>query len=397
MKELIDSYNVTDANFKAKAFKSINDYWAKLAPSKSKEDPMRIGSKSVFISRLKSALMEKAGSVVTGHKDFDELSPKEQLKFQLRSQKNGENKWVWSIDVIPKNIEDFGLPTDEVTTLKTMRAKVDNDKLRGESIEINGDQLLQKIMPLLNGTSLYRQLVPALLLATGRRSIEIMKTGDFYLEKDMDINGYECVFSGQSKQGLEISEPYVIPLLAPFKMVKTALNKVRTMFDATKMTTDEAHQKAAKSLNNWVKKLAGMTPHTLRSVYAMMCFQLKTTKMNLIGFIAKVLGHSQLQNAVYYQRISIINLSGPYVPTAEDKKEEKEEAPIVENKEEEKDDWNVKNVPESKRLETIKQLMFLKRKVTASAIRAYGGGTMAVISRVIANNQQKIDDYNKTV
>jgi hypothetical protein len=396
MKHLIDTYDVENDHYKAQAMKQIDDLWSELEPSKSTIDPQRIGSKSVFISKLKYALMDKAGSVVTDHKEFDKLDPKEQLKFQMKSIQNGENKWVWDVDVVPKNIENFGLSHIEVDLLKKQRTKVDKDKLEGDVIEVNGNILLNSMMPLLNRRSLYSAVVPALLLATGRRSIEILKTGDFYITKEMDVNGYVCMFSGQAKQGLTEQDPYLITLLAPFKMVKRALNTVRTEFDATKMTTAEVHQKFAKSLSNWVKKLAGTTPHMLRSIYAMMCYKLRKSKQSLIGFISKLLGHTQVQNAMYYHRVSIENLTGPYTPTEED---EPEEEPEVLNREEEKEEdvWVANSVPEKKRLETIKELMLRNRKITASSVRAYGGGTMAVIQRVIDNNLIRINEYNDSL
>lgn len=392
MRELQKSYSPNNVNFAQETMKVIDDYWAQLTPDAEAKDPKRLGTKSVFVSKLKSAIINDLKPLKIGNAIFDAMSLKNQQLFKLMSLKTNQNDFIHSVDIIPKNLEGLNLSMKESKELKKLRSTIDNAKLKEAPIEFDGQALLNKLMPLLNGKNLYKEVVPALLLATGRRSVEILKTGDFILADDMSPKGYTCIFTGQAKSGIEEMDGYEIPLLAPYWMVKKALETVRQSFDATNLSTEEVHQVFARQLNTFVKKLAGTTPHMLRSIYAMMCYQMNKKKASMIGFISSILGHSQLQNAGYYQRVLINNITGPYKPTENDIAHL-----IPETKTDENDGWIFNNKPEQKRIEGIKQMMASKMKITASSIRTHAGGSMLVIQRIIRNNQKLIDDYNATL
>jgi len=385
---LFNSYDPDDAMWGVNAMNRINTYFATLPPE-SDLDPKRLGSKSVFISTLKSRILADLEPMQVGQNpEFDNLTlSNEQLKFKLRSIKNDTNRWVHNLEVVPKNLKDLFLSDKDSKDYKKIRDTADKIKLRAAPIEFDGDALLNKMMPLLRGTKILHEVVPALLLATGRRSIEILKTAFISLDEGMDPHGYECVFSGQAKSGLDDTKPYVIPLLAPFDMVFSALAKVRRQYDATKKSSDEVHQETARPLDTQVKRLVGVTPHFLRTIYAMMAYKLCSKKSSLIGFILSVLGHSQIANATKYQRVIINNLSGPYVPL-------KEAAPDHDLKD---DDWVCQTGPERNRVEVIKSMMLRRKKVTSSSVRSDSGGSMPLIKRVIEMNQAKIDAYNATL
>jgi integrase len=395
MKELIQSYDENDSKWGTKALVKVDDYWAKLGPSKSKADPDRLGSKSVFLSKLKSALIETLEPYeVDGQDEFNNLSTKDQQKFKIKSLRTNTNDWVHDCPIVPRNIEFLSMTATDSNHLKKLRSAIDNRKLKEPPLVINGDELIQKLLPLLNGSKIVQELVPALLLATGRRTIEILKTADFNITEDMATDGFTCVFSGQAKQGLENIGEYEIPLLAPFWLVKKALDKVRTGYNASKESTEQVHAKFANQLNKYCKKLGGVGPHELRAIYAVMCYQLNKRKASMMGYIAGILGHSNPQNATYYQRVLIENFSGVY---KQEEEAEPEETKQEENDNDNDEDWKYTNKPEWKRIQGIKEMMLRKKRITASSVRANAGGTMALLQRVIHNNQAKIDAYNATL
>jgi hypothetical protein len=243
--------------------------------------------------------------------------------------------------------------------------------------------------PLLSTNPKWTALAAALLLATGRRTVEIMKTGDFYLNDDQTPDGYECMFSGQAKSGLENDQPYLIPLLAPFSLVKKGLDTLREMKKADFLSSSAVNEAFASGLNFYTKKAVGMNPHALRAAYGMMTTQLAKKKISLMGHLQNVMGHSTTKPSAAYQRVRIANLTGPFDANTPAKKNEPLVAPVPQT------DWIANTTPEKKRVEAIKELMMHKKTITASSVRAFAGASMPVIQRVMANNKALIDAYNK--
>src|SRR4051794_13139579 len=113
-KNIVASYN-DDADFGAKASQQVADHFASLPPSKSKSDPQRMGTRATFISKLRHALHDQAGSLELNRPEtaeFDALSPKEQYRFQKLAKKVGHPRWILDVDVIPANIQSLQLPED---------------------------------------------------------------------------------------------------------------------------------------------------------------------------------------------------------------------------------------------------------------------------------------------
>lgn len=291
MNEIIASYDPEDEKFGNKVNKMIDNYFANLPKSTSKIDPERLNSKAVMISRLRGSLLAKAGSVVLGtpeSKEFDELTPKEQLVFQLQSIRLGTPKWVLDVEIMPDNINSIRMSEKDDINLKALRNKVDKDKLQAPMENVDADSLMTKLLPYLTKENpKWEELTCALLFVTGRRSIEILKTAEFYLSEGQEFNGYTCVFKGQAKKSIFASETYNIPVLAKFSVVSAALAKLRSMRDNSNLTERQVNSVYSKQLNNVTNRLTKLNPHELRAVYAMCVYELadKDKKMSKIGFI----------------------------------------------------------------------------------------------------------------
>jgi integrase len=386
--KLIDLYSEDDKDYSEKAMSMINDHFSDLKKSTSKIDPDRLGSRSTFISRLKMAILEKLGPVeVDGHPKFNELSIKEQIKFQKRAELTGLEDWVHKVKIIPGNLAGLKMPDLLSVKLKEMRETVNNGKLEAEMLEIDADRMLAKLCPVLEEANPKRHyLAAALLAATGRRTIEVLKLGKLYLGPDQTPDGYSCWFEGQAKQGLNPTRPYVIPLLAPFSLVKAALTRVREMYDTEDITEQTVNSNLSKSIANYTQKVLGVTPHALRSIYAMSTYKLLKQKISLIGHIRKVLGHSDGTSASHYQRMDV-TITDVWQPTTA--------APVEE--EEAKDDWVINGAVEKKRFEGIREMMASRLRLTATAIRSRVGGTIPVLQRILDNNKDRVDEYNNSL
>lgn len=384
IQNIANKYKQTDEAFAQLAHREINDFLQGL-PNKDLKDPSRLSTKAVMLSKLKQSIINSLPSITIGNEEFDRMTRKEQHMMKIKSTKMKGFGFLDNIEILPDNLDDIKLTTKEAQQLAQHKTKVNKEKLDEEPMVFKGDELLKTVMPLLNGSSLIKEVVPALLLATGRRTVEILKTAKFTLTDTMTRDGYRCIFEGQAKSGLEDTGSYEIPLLAPFFMVEEALRTVRDTYDATNVENEVVHQQFASPLNLSVKRLTGTTPHALRAIYAMMCWNLNKKQSSMIGYVSKILGHSQVHNAMYYQRVVIDDLTGPYVPTEEEKAPKRQV------------EWVIKNKAEAKRVEAIQEMISQRKRLTATSIRNHGGGTLTVIQRIIENNRELIDEYNKSL
>lgn len=391
-RQLVKDYFKDDASYSATTMKKIDDHFSSMHKSASTIDPARLGSKSVLISKLRNDLLEKAGpaKIKNDPVGFNNMTAKEQSRFQGQCRVNGTNKWVLSVPIVPDNISDLHMSAADATALKKMRSKVDVNKLRDDVEEVDLSVIIGRLMPTLLSPSSAKTnaLVSALLLATGRRTIEIMKTAKFYLASSQSSTGYECMFSGQAKDSLIGSEDYEIPLLAPFFLVNHAILCLRKKVDCTKIDSEEVNALYAKGINNYVNRICATNPHALRAIYAHATYILSKTKMTFIGYVSKVLGHSTATNAAYYSRIKLDNVESAYIVP-------KEYAVPEELTNEHS--WKITCAADAKRVKSIEEMMMHKAKLTASAIRSFGGGQMSTIQRVLTNNIDRINAYMESL
>ncbi len=145
-------------------------------------------------------------------------------------------------------------------------------------------------------------LVIGLMGLTGRRPIEILKTGKFKY-----INSQYVLFSGQAKtrdaEGTKSS--YRIPVLADAKMIIDTLRIVRSNFPVSSWENERVIRFFTGKLIRRMKFLKhcvfpnqhlNLNSRALRSLYATSAYQVFNmgTKVSFNAFIAKVLGHSHL-------------------------------------------------------------------------------------------------------
>lgn len=396
---LLSKYSEDDANFPQMAMDEINDYFDNMKPSTSKIDPDRLGSRSVFASLLKKDILKTIDPLEylgADAKEFNKMDIFEQMRFQAQSIESRENKWVHSLEIVPANLHDLKPSAAEHSSLTKLRTTVDNGKLREDMVEVEGDRTLKLLTePLANLETKRHFIAAALLLVTGRRTIEVLQTGDFYLAKDGDQNGYKCMFSGQAKRKNKKDIPYEIPLLAPYWAVKRAFTHMREMYQAEGLSQADVNSAFSTGINTRVKKLINLRPHELRAVYAAMTYKLNSEgfygwkKMSPIGFISQVLGHEDVKASTFYQRLKVIDFTGPV---------EMEQAPVFQIVEEEDNDgWEVTGKVDQKRLVDIKEMMEKRIRITASSVRVHAGGSMVAIHRFINKNSNRIVEYNESL
>lgn len=170
----------------------------------------------------------------------------------------------------------------------------------------NHTELIDFATELLKSSS-YLKVSLGLMLLTGRRSVEILKTGSFYKVKSKKN---EILFSGQAKKRGENLPPYKIPTLCAPALVVDALEWLRNeKNDLLELTEKQLNTKCAAPLNTYSKQFQswlgnGCTPHDLRKAYAAICYGISNKKQSFRGFAALVLGHnsdSELTTETYFK------------------------------------------------------------------------------------------------
>lgn len=157
------------------------------------------------------------------------------------------------------------------------------------------------------GSSSYLKVSLGLILLTGRRSVEILKTGTF---EKVQSKKNEVLFSGQAKKRGENSQPYKIPILCAPNLVISALEWLRgEKHELLSITEKQLNTKCAAPLNTYSKQFQswlgnGCTPHDLRKAYAAIAYGQTNKRDSFRGFAAKVLGHnsdSELTTETYFK------------------------------------------------------------------------------------------------
>ena len=170
----------------------------------------------------------------------------------------------------------------------------------------NHTELIDFATELLKSSS-YLKVSLGLMLLTGRRSVEILKTGTF---EKVQSKKNEVLFSGQAKKRGENSQPYKIPILCAPNLVISALEWLRgEKHELLSITEKQLNTKCAAPLNTYSKQFQswlgnGCTPHDLRKAYAAIAYGQTNKRDSFRGFAAKVLGHNsdnELTTETYFK------------------------------------------------------------------------------------------------
>lgn len=134
-----------------------------------------------------------------------------------------------------------------------------------------------------------------LILVTGRRPIEIIKTARFSRVRGKND---QLKFEGQAKTKGRAVGSYTIPVLGKAAAdCITALKKVRKEMDCAGLDNDAAKQKyngriAYMPTKTFKSHLGRCTPHDLRKAYAAICTaHYKPQNMSTNAYISSILGH----------------------------------------------------------------------------------------------------------
>jgi len=309
--------NPEEVGFAARANAVIAAYRPEQERKAVMVDPDRLNRTGVELSKLRKRCMNEPVLFITREEEklreahpeaptwtrWDEVkTPDAMVKLQREWSKstNPLEKALSELPCIPYELDKLMLTPEQKT--RYIEISQDTEKcMIGKSTRFVWKHVRDTFLPGLKGTT-FDEVVPALLLATGRRSAEILKTATFEKRGDK-----RALFTGQCKKAEGESKPYEIDLLAPADDVITALAVVRRLCPAADMTVEMAKVKWGVKVQRAVKKKMKINPHKLRAINATACFHLYNQNgMSLIGYLQKQLGHEGVQSSARYQNVELI-------------------------------------------------------------------------------------------
>lgn len=233
-----------------------------------------------------------------------------------------------------KALNYFNLTDYEKQDVNTRdRSRVRQDKTNRHSFDAVA--VIEKAKELLESES-YVCKVAGLYLLTGRRHAEILVSGKFdkplFDPEDelligdwLDYDVESALFSGQVKRKANADIPYNIPLLAPLKVIQSAIEWLRI----NQPHKSGPRPKGSKELGIKVRKVfqdskllpipSGkddyLNPHNLRSAYCAICWQLYRNAETIHNctediFIKEIMGHTEetTQSAQSYLDYELDNI-----------------------------------------------------------------------------------------
>ena len=167
----------------------------------------------------------------------------------------------------------------------------------------------------------YSRRAFALALASGRRAVEIIHSGEFKKTGDNTV-----MFTGQAKKRAGIdAESYEIFTLVPADEFLTAFNSFRKMEEIVKihrdfadMTKDERNTainaRTAKTMNESAKAVMNDKERSFkdsRSIYTRVCLDTRWDKtMDEDAFVTRIMGHDNSNSQAHYKQF-IVDYNAP--------------------------------------------------------------------------------------
>jgi hypothetical protein len=389
-RELIADYrkDPSDSTFGNRAMDRILNYFKNLPVKPGSKDPQRLGTQTTFLSNLKKALYswvpESDLLELEGQDDFNKMSLLEQLKLARSCRTKSTLSWLLPhVDhIVPENLRALCMPPELAVQKHELALAAQQKKLLDDVLVVDAIALQNSLLPsLYNRQAKWFELAAGLLLASGRRSVEILSMGAF----EPSDNELECIFSGQAKS-TDPEKKRVIPLAIKFGDFKTAFDRLRVLIQEDEpLTSDAVNAKYANSLNGYIRRKAKgcnkhITAHSLRSIYAVGQYSMldEDARPSLIGFLAKYLGHENPASSISYQRVTVHGWK-PYEHT-------------------ELYQWNTDGKMMERRVNAAKELMQARKPVTNEDLKSLDPGLAEAVNlRFLKMNKRYIDDYNASL
>lgn len=205
----------------------------------------------------------------------------------------------------------FKMTAGQVVHNQINRQYEETKRIRQEAYKlIDQSEYINIAEGLLNSYD-YHELILGICAMTGRRQIEVVKTGHFELNSD-----YSLIFTGQVKKRKIDQTSYEIPVLCLPKKIIVAHKRLKKVLQHQRIDYENSSN---RSINNRLftsPKSSGLKQEifatiypgeappkfSLRSAYAAICYEIFQPDMSFIAYTAKILNHKNLDSATSYDQ-----------------------------------------------------------------------------------------------
>jgi len=244
---------------------------------------------------------------------FGEDDMKTQLQKQKTASKGGltgssrTDNTIAQLVIMPEFMTDYRLTKTD--SIKSHELSAENiEKRSKDCVEVtDADELISRcrgIVKKLDEDPFV--IVAALGILTGRRSIELLKSGSF---APGNMGSYSSEFSGMAKKRVGCTvEKDDIPLLIKYKYVNPCLEHIRNTIPVVGLTNTQVNSKYSHKLGDAAKILMEslcIRFHDLRAIYGTISFQSFKSTWSINVWLKRVLIHDTLDTSIYYSRCNV--------------------------------------------------------------------------------------------
>ncbi len=246
--------------------------------------------------------------------EFDGLDTAQRYAVQRGLRQQGytnhapTDEALTGVRLLPDYVADLRMNTTERLEVQR-RSQESLEKKSGDAFEVAASAKIRQSVALLQDPrSNAFDLACALSFVTGRRMVEIFRTGSF---DPVAGDDRAAVFSGQAKKRDSEDAPYKIPLLAELADVNAGLARLRTMKNTEDMTNSDVNLRYSTSCNSAARRFfgPGRKFHDMRMAYGVVSFHAAmphTYSINL--WLSKALGHQGIGNSLNYSCVHVVGL-----------------------------------------------------------------------------------------
>lgn len=213
---------------------------------------------------------------------------------------------ISSTPLLPEYMKKYQLsPEDRVVSSELSKKSLEDRSMDCVTVE-DADQLLEtckKTIKSLDDDPFF--IAACLSVVCGRRSIELLKTGNF---QGCEGNELSCLFSGAAKKKSMCTKLCEIPLLMKSKYVLVGLRHIREHIPCTGLSNSQINSKYSHKLGDAAKILMnhlGVRFHDLRCIYGMASFRMYSHDGSINIWLKKSLLHETLDTSIFYSRCKI--------------------------------------------------------------------------------------------
>ena len=268
---------------------------------------------NMYKSGMKSLVSQDISSkYIQQYEQFGRDGIKEQIRKSNLARTRGltgssrTDTIISQIRILPEYMKDYRL-TDEDKTKNNNFASEGVERRSMDCVEVGDpDALVAKCQDIVK--KLEEDIfvtTAAVAVLCGRRSIEILKLGEFSQGKR---GSHSCMFTGFAKKRGNPCDSIEIPLLIKYKYVDRCIKHIRSKLKLETLSNSQINSRYSHKLSDAAKILMetlNVKFHDLRSIYGAITYMAFDNTWSINIWLKNVLGHDNIDTSIHYSRCKI--------------------------------------------------------------------------------------------